>query len=98
MTLYGHKFRCINKEPVAQPELVTFYGGGGAVMAHKETKRDREGKTDRKRKGSKKGHLDLHELMHFEQKIRSTYSQKLSVEDLRVDGVRDRLRERGRVY
>ena len=97
MTLYGHKFRCINKEPVAQPELVTFYGGG-AVMAHKETKRDREGKTDRKRKGSKKGHLDLHELMHFEQKIRSTYSQKLSVEDLRVDGVRDRLRERGRVY
>jgi hypothetical protein len=42
----------------------------------------------------KKGQLELEELIRFEQRIKSNFSQKIYFQDIRIEGIKDKICER----
>ena len=93
MTLYGHNFSVEKKKPSEIPELVTFYGSKKtAYDATPSLKRKDENQGGSKAK--RKSQLNLDELLQHENRIKTNFSQKIYLKDMRVEGLKDKLQNR----
>ena len=68
---------------------MTFYGKGLKGSQNKE-----KGKVEHRKSIKNKGHLELEELLEYETRIKTNFSQKIYLKDLRVSGMKERVGER----